>query len=65
MLQVSLDGTRLYVTTSLFSVWEKQFYSDLCRKVIAISLSACYNDITWTLSGTLRQWYAKTDIPLY
>ncbi|KAH3811903.1 hypothetical protein DPMN_140320 [Dreissena polymorpha] len=31
MLQLSLDGTRLYVTTSLFSVWDKQFYPDLCK----------------------------------
>lgn len=26
MIQLSLDGKRLYVTTSLFSVWDKQFY---------------------------------------
>lgn len=29
MLQLSLDGKRLYVTNSLFSVWDKQFYPDL------------------------------------
>jgi selenium-binding protein 1 len=29
MLQLSLDGKRLYVTTSLFSVWDKQFYPEL------------------------------------
>ena len=29
MLQLSLDGKRLYVTTSLYSVWDKQFYPDL------------------------------------
>lgn len=29
MLQLSLDGRRLYVTTSLFSSWDKQFYPDL------------------------------------
>lgn len=28
MLQLSLDGKRLYVTTSLFSPWDKQFYPD-------------------------------------
>eukprot|EP00922_Rhytidocystis_sp_ex-Travisia-forbesii_P061681 GHVS01091371.1.p1 GENE.GHVS01091371.1~~GHVS01091371.1.p1 ORF type:complete len:499 (-),score=63.94 GHVS01091371.1:1603-3099(-) len=27
MLQLSLDGKRLYVTTSLFSTWDAQFYS--------------------------------------
>lgn len=28
MLQLSLDGKRLYVTSSLFSPWDKQFYPD-------------------------------------
>lgn len=28
MLQLSLDGTRLYVTTSIFKSWDKQFYPD-------------------------------------
>ncbi|XP_052217250.1 methanethiol oxidase-like isoform X3 [Dreissena polymorpha] len=31
MLQLSLDGKRLYVTTSLFSPWDKQFYPDMCK----------------------------------
>lgn len=31
MLQLSLDGKRLYVTTSLFSTWDKQFYPDLVK----------------------------------
>ncbi|XP_069104374.1 methanethiol oxidase-like isoform X3 [Argopecten irradians] len=30
MIQLSLDGKRLYLTTSLFSSWDKQFYPDLC-----------------------------------
>ncbi|CAH0547994.1 unnamed protein product [Brassicogethes aeneus] len=29
MLQLSLDGKRLYVSTSLFSPWDKQFYPEL------------------------------------
>jgi len=29
MIQLSLDGTRLYVTTSLFSAWDQQFYPAL------------------------------------
>ncbi|MGK7873469.1 MAG: selenium-binding family protein [Xenococcaceae cyanobacterium] len=29
MLQLSLDGKRLYVTDSLFSTWDNQFYSEL------------------------------------
>jgi len=32
MIQLSLDGKRLYVTTSLFSPWDKQFYPELCKK---------------------------------
>lgn len=32
MLQLSLDGTRLYVTTSLFSSWDKQFYPNMYKK---------------------------------
>lgn len=31
MLQLSLDGKRLYVTTSLFSPWDKQFYPDMAK----------------------------------
>jgi selenium-binding protein 1 len=31
MIQLSLDGRRLYVTTSLFSPWDKQFYPDLWK----------------------------------
>lgn len=29
MIQLSLDGKRLYVTTSLFSTWDNQFYPDI------------------------------------
>ena len=31
MIQLSLDGKRLYLTTSLFSVWDKQFYPELIK----------------------------------
>ena len=31
MLQLSLDGKRLYVTTSLFSIWDNQFYPNLVK----------------------------------
>ena len=31
MLQLSLEGTRLYLTTSLFSPWDKQFYPDMWK----------------------------------
>ncbi|CAH2042974.1 unnamed protein product [Thlaspi arvense] len=29
MFQLSLDGKRLYVTNSLFSAWDRQFYSEM------------------------------------
>uniref|UniRef100_A0A131YPQ2 Selenium-binding protein 1 n=1 Tax=Rhipicephalus appendiculatus TaxID=34631 RepID=A0A131YPQ2_RHIAP len=32
MLQLSLDGKRLYATTSLYSAWDKQFYPELIKK---------------------------------
>ncbi|KAG5155058.1 hypothetical protein JHK82_013027 [Glycine max] len=32
MIQLSLDGKRLYVTNSLFSAWDKQFYPELVEK---------------------------------
>mmetsp|Transcript_33301 Transcript_33301/g.68666 ORF Transcript_33301/g.68666 Transcript_33301/m.68666 type:complete len:85 (-) Transcript_33301:53-307(-) len=32
MVQLSLDGKRLYVSTSLFSSWDKQFYPDMAGR---------------------------------
>jgi selenium-binding protein 1 len=32
MLQLSLDGKRLYVTNSLFSSWDNQFYPDIAKR---------------------------------
>ncbi|XP_059053855.1 methanethiol oxidase [Achroia grisella] len=32
MLQLSLDGKRLYVSSSLFSPWDKQFYPEMIKK---------------------------------
>ncbi|XP_028759743.1 selenium-binding protein 2, partial [Neltuma alba] len=32
MIQLSLDGKRLYVTNSLFSPWDKQFYPEIVEK---------------------------------
>lgn len=32
MLQLSLDGKRLYVTNSLYSPWDNQFYPDMAEK---------------------------------
>ncbi|TCJ20269.1 selenium-binding protein [Rubrobacter taiwanensis] len=32
MLQLSLDGKRLYVTSSLYSSWDNQFYPEMARE---------------------------------
>ena len=32
MFQLSLDGKRLYVTTSLLSTWDNQFYPEIRTK---------------------------------
>ena len=32
MLQLSLDGKRLYVTSSLYSVWDDQFYPSMAKE---------------------------------
>ena len=32
MIQLSLDGKRLYATNSLYSVWDRQFYPELMDK---------------------------------
>jgi len=31
MIQLSLDGKRMYVTTSLYSAWDKQFYPGMAK----------------------------------
>lgn len=36
MLQLSLDGRRLYVTTSLYSGWDRQFYPDMIKSVVVL-----------------------------
>ena len=32
MLQLSLDGKRLYVTNSLYSPWDDQFYPEIAKR---------------------------------
>uniref|UniRef100_A0A8C5R2X4 Methanethiol oxidase n=2 Tax=Leptobrachium leishanense TaxID=445787 RepID=A0A8C5R2X4_9ANUR len=32
MIQLSLDGKRMYVSTSLYSIWDVQFYPDMAKK---------------------------------
>ena len=49
MIQLSLDGKRLYSTTSLYSKWDKQFYPDLIKWVspIYITGNMSTNGHTW------------------
>ena len=41
MYQLSLDGKRMYVTTSLFSTWDNQFYPDIRTKGGAMIMIDC------------------------
>src|SRR5205823_774746 len=41
MLQLSLDGKRLYVTSSLYSSWDNQFYPDMARRGSYLRQLAC------------------------
>lgn len=47
MLQLSLDGKRLYVSTSLFSPWDRQFYP------------AHVKWVTWHFSFCIVIWIEK------
>jgi selenium-binding protein 1 len=44
MLQLSLDGRRLYVTSSLFSAWDNQFYPEIARHGSFLVLLDCDTD---------------------
>ena len=39
MLQLSLDGRRLYVTNSLYSTWDNQFYPDLRSWLLKVDIA--------------------------
>lgn len=41
MLQLSLDGQRLYVSNSLYSPWDNQFYPDLAKRGSSIIRIDC------------------------
>jgi selenium-binding protein 1 len=50
MLQLSLDGKRLYFTSSLYSSWDNQFYPDIAKKgSFMLQLDCNTNDggLTW------------------
>ena len=44
MIQLSLDGKRLYVTTSLFSTWDNQFYPGMKDKGGQMFMVECDTD---------------------
>jgi selenium-binding protein 1 len=44
MIQLSLDGKRLYVTNSLFSSWDDQFYPDIAKKGSHMLMINCDNE---------------------
>ena len=44
MIQLSLDGRRLYVTTSLFSTWDNQFYPGMKDKGGQMFMIDCDSD---------------------
>ncbi|MCC7418875.1 MAG: selenium-binding family protein [Planctomycetaceae bacterium] len=44
MLQMSLDGKRLYVTTSLVSSWDNQFYPDIAKRGSVMLMADCDTD---------------------
>lgn len=39
MIQLSMDGRRLYVTNSLFSTWDNQFYPDLKSWMLKVDIA--------------------------
>jgi selenium-binding protein 1 len=41
MLQLSLDGRRLYVTNSLYSSWDNQFYPQIAEKGSYLMVADC------------------------
>lgn len=40
MLQLSLDGKRLYVSTSVYRVWDQQFYPRLMKCIFSLETLA-------------------------
>ncbi|XGW30027.1 hypothetical protein V3C99_009219 [Haemonchus contortus] len=50
MLQLSLDGKRLYVTTSLYRKWDEQFYPNLLKSGAVMLMVHIGNDGKMTLN---------------
>uniref|UniRef100_A0A7E4V731 Methanethiol oxidase n=1 Tax=Panagrellus redivivus TaxID=6233 RepID=A0A7E4V731_PANRE len=54
MLQLSLDGKRLYVTTSLYRKWDEMFYPNLAKKGATMVLVDVDNDLNSTSTNRLK-----------
>jgi selenium-binding protein 1 len=54
MLQLSLDGKRLYVTTSLYRKWDEQFYPDLIENGAKLFLVNIDNDLKSKTENRLK-----------
>ena len=66
MVQLSLDGKRLYVSTSLFSSWDKQFYPDMGKhgaQLIQLDVDTetlgCFPDFTVILLHQKTEFGSK------
>lgn len=60
MLQLSLDGKRLYVSSSLFSPWDKQFYPEMVKRggtIVQIDVDTEHGGMT--LNGNFLVDFAK------
>ena len=58
MLQLSLDGKRLYCTSSLISVWDVQFFPKMFELVSHSAYYSCNNssDGGITMGQRVLQW---------
>lgn len=66
MLQLSLDGSRLYVTTSIFKPWDQQFYPDLLKWARAhIHIHAHIFDLPCSFYLFLSLWHKIFTICFY
>ena len=58
----SLDGRRLYVTNSLFSAWDSQFYPDMAKK--GSCMLQVWQHFRKTVNSTTQQYNPCDDVLL-
>jgi selenium-binding protein 1 len=59
MLNLSLDGKRLYMTNSLYSSWDNQFYPDFAKKGSYLMQFDCMPDGSLTVNENFLVDFAK------